>query len=150
MLIHASGEGISFFDDYHVSQNFLNEWCDFLEIDEFNCPENAPLYVKNAYRMLDEMQAFYGIAKDDPRPMAEWIKQSVKEHGYFCCAKAIIGEVELVDVVAQKPDNDWAEDGWKYYWILENPKIYKKPIKNVLGKVRLWDFDLDLSLIEPD
>ena len=98
MLIHACGDACSMFTEKHVSQNFLNELYDYLEINEWNCPENAPPYIQNTYSMLADLHRFYGITQDDPRPMHEWMQQAVKDHGCFFRTKAIIGEVELVDM----------------------------------------------------
>lgn len=70
---------------------------------------------------------------------------------------AIIGEVEIVDCV-QEYDSIWAEKWseeqkrfllWRdgkikpiWNWILENPLLYDKPIKNIKGKLNLWDYDI--------
>ena len=140
ILIHASGSAYSMFSEKHVSQKFMNELCDCLDIDEWNCPNSASLYMQNTYRMLADLHRFYGITRDDPRPMNEWMKQAVKDRGYFFRAKSIIGEAELVDIVKDSED-DFATPG-NYHWILANPKAYEKPIMNVVGRLRLWEFDI--------
>ena len=145
LLIHASGQGMSMFSEDHVSQNYLNELCDCFEIDNLKCPENASQSMKNTYRMYEAMYRFYGITIGDPRPMEEWMRQAVKERGVFFDTTRIIGEVELVDVAKNSKD-DFAAPG-QCHWILANPKIYEKPITNVLGKQRLWDFDLDSDIV---
>lgn len=68
---------------------------------------------------------------------------------------AIIGEVKLIDCV-QDYDNIWAEkwseeqksfllirDGkikpiWN--WVLEDPILYDEPIRNIKGKLNLWNY----------
>ena len=140
ILIHASGDAHSMFTETHVPQSFLNQLYDCLDIDEWNCPKDAPPYIKNTYRMLADLHKFYGITQDDPRPMNEWMKQAVKDRGYFFRSTAIIGEVELVDIVRDSKD-DFAEPN-NHHWIIVNPKIYQTPIPNVMGRLRLWDFDI--------
>jgi hypothetical protein len=139
LLIHASGDNMSFFDTKSLPQKFLNTWYDYIEKDEWNCPRNAPNNVKNAYKMAKDIWKFYGIAQDDPRPVNEWIKEAVKKHGYYFKSTAIIGEVELKDII-QDSDDDFAEKG-QFHWILANAVLYDKPITNVLGHLRIWDFE---------
>lgn len=51
---------------------------------------------------------------------------------------SIIGSVEIVDCVQNHP-SIWAEKG-VYNWVLANPILYAKPIKNVKGKLSFWDY----------
>ena len=139
LLIHASGDNMSFFNMDAMPQNFMNTWYDYIEKDEWNCPDNASINIKNAYRMARDIWKFYGIDQNDKRQVNEWIKEAVKKHGYFFLSTAKIGEVELVDII-QDSDDDFAEKG-QYHWIFENPVIYEKPVKNVLGRLRLWNFE---------
>jgi hypothetical protein len=139
LLIHASGDNMSFFDTKSLPQKFLNTWYDYIEKDEWNCPKSAPDNVKNAYKMAKDLWKFYGIAQDDPRPVDEWIKEAVKKHGYYFKSTAIIGEAELADII-QDSDDDFAESGC-YHWIFKNPVLYDKPIINVLGHLRIWNFE---------
>ena len=57
---------------------------------------------------------------------------------------AIIGYVDLVDIVTDSK-SPWAlpsEDGKQmYHWVLENATLLHLPIKGILGKLSLWDFD---------
>ena len=139
LLIHASGNNLSFFDTKSMPQKFLNTWYDYIEKDEWNCPKTAPENIKNAYKMAKDIWKFYGIEQTDSRPVEEWIRPAVKKYGYFFKASAIIGEVELVDII-QDSDDDFAEPN-DNHWILENPILYEKPIMNVQGRLRLWDFE---------
>ena len=71
---------------------------------------------------------------------------------------AIIGSVEIVDCVINHP-SIWAEktgetrvwangtelfipDKPIYNWVLANPILFDKPILNVKGKLRFWDYEL--------
>jgi hypothetical protein len=69
-------------------------------------------------------------------------KTSAKAHGCYCICGAVIGDVELVDVV-EGYDSIWSADT-RYQWILESPRMYTRPIVNVLGKLRLFDIDIDV------
>lgn len=139
LLIHASGDNMSFFNMEAMPQKFMNTWYDYIEKDEWNYPENAPENIKNAYKMAKDIWNHYGIAQDDSRPVNEWIKAAVKKHGFFFKSTAIIGEADLVDII-QDSDDVFAEKG-HYHWIFEKPIIYNKPITNVLGRLRLWTFE---------
>jgi hypothetical protein len=141
LLIHASGDNMSFFNTDSLPQSFLNTWYDYIEKDEWNCPKDAPEAVKNAYWMSKDIWKHYGIAQDDMRNMDGWIKSAVKEHGCFFKSMAIIGEVTLTDVI-QDSKNEFAFPG-QYHWIVEKPILYDKPIINVAGRLRLWNFNID-------
>jgi hypothetical protein len=62
---------------------------------------------------------------------------------------SIIGSVEIVGCEINHP-SIWAEytRGWPsdpkviYHWVLANPILFEKPILNVKGRLRFWDFDL--------
>ena len=51
--------------------------------------------------------------------------------------QAIIGECELVDIT-KKSDSPFAIKN-KWHWILKNPVLYEKPIKNIRGKLKLFE-----------
>jgi len=52
--------------------------------------------------------------------------------------KAIIGEVTITDCI-KNSQSPWAEtDCW--HWVLTDPLLYKSPIKNVKGKLGLWNY----------
>ena len=141
LLIHATGDEWSFFGDEHVPQTWLNRWADYLDIDEDNCPSDAPENIKAMYELSKRIFKFYGIAQDDPRPISVWMKEAVQKHGFFFKSKSIIGEVTLTDIV-QNSDDEFAESGC-FHWLLSDPVLYDKPIPNVVGHLRLWNYDLD-------
>jgi hypothetical protein len=136
LLIHASKQGKDFLGPHY------NQLPPSWQAEVEKCHADPSLYddadpvLENTFKycaFLRVANDFYGDGD---------FKAALKEKGAFMPACAIIGECELVDVVGKKPDDDWAEDGWKFYWILGNAKLYGKPIKNVLGKLKLWDFDM--------
>lgn len=53
--------------------------------------------------------------------------------------QAIIGEVDLVDII-QNSKSPFAIAG-QNHWILKNPVWYDKPLRQILGKERLWNFN---------
>lgn len=73
---------------------------------------------------------------------------------------AIIGSVEIVDCVINH-ESIWAEktptSEWMgrtvfgapkiYNWVLANPVLFAKPIKNVKGKLSFWDYPIELCHI---
>jgi len=102
--------------------------------------------IRKYMRLCDMADEFYGMTDDDFADNDTYInkiKTVAREKGFFMPAGAIIGECVLADVV-QNHAGEWAQDmGPKtYHWVIKNPVLYEKPVKNVMGKLRLWDFDL--------
>jgi len=64
-----------------------------------------------------------------------------KEFGAKYHDSAIIGSVEIVDCV-QNHQSEWAEKGL-WHWVLKNPILFKKPIKNVKGRLSFWESGYD-------
>jgi hypothetical protein len=93
--------------------------------------------------LLREAWKFYGkdIDKDEDHPADKWIKAAIKERGFFMPSQTIIGLCTLADIVQNSKD-DFAEPDC-YHWILTEPFFLDKPYKNVLGHLRLWDFETD-------
>ena len=145
LLIHASGDELALHGLQSMPKSFADKVIFFEDADYDTYLKDAPSSIKSLFNLNNAVHNFYGIDKDDPREMNDWIKPALKEHGCFYRATAIIGEVELVDIVKDSKD-DFAEPDC-FHWILENPKVYEKPITNVLGKLRLWDFDLDQDIV---
>jgi hypothetical protein len=140
LLIHASGDEWSFFDTDSLPQAFMDRWYGYIEKYGEEFPADTPHDVKCIRELMNKIWRFYGIADDDPSPITEWMKPAVKKHGFFFKSMAIIGECVLKDVIRDSKD-DFAEYG-RYHWILVNPVLYDKPITNVVGRLRLWDFDI--------
>jgi len=55
------------------------------------------------------------------------------------CTQAIIGEVDLVDIITNS-DSSFAIKG-QNHWIFENAILYNKPIVQVLGHLKLWEYE---------
>ncbi len=79
----------------------------------------------NQYALLSDAYAAYRRDPDTP----------------FFRANAIIGTVELVDVV-KSSGSKWAEKGF-YHWILERPVLFKEPAARVAGSRKgLWQIEV--------
>lgn len=52
--------------------------------------------------------------------------------------QSIIGYADLVDVV-EDSESEWALPDSDYYWIFKNAVLFKNPISQVKGKLRLWN-----------
>lgn len=63
----------------------------------------------------------------------------VEENDLFGC---IVGSVEIVDCV-QDSTSPWAERG-QWHWACRNAKVFDRPIRNVKGRLGLWDWDGDI------
>lgn len=51
----------------------------------------------------------------------------------------IVGSVEIVDCVQDSP-SEWAERG-RWHWICRNAKVFSEPIRNVKGRLGLWEWE---------
>jgi len=60
----------------------------------------------------------------------------VDENDLFGC---IVGSVEIVDCV-QDSTSEWAARG-QWHWICRNAKVFAQPIRNVKGRLGLWDWE---------
>ncbi len=59
----------------------------------------------------------------------------------FFHVKAIIGTVDLVDVVDDS-SSPWAQDGYRH-WVLDNPVLFDEPITGVTtSRTGLWEYEL--------
>lgn len=60
---------------------------------------------------------------------------------------AIIGYVDVIGVTTES-DSLWAEEGCQQ-WLLENPHLFDEPIRDIKGKLNLFEFDLNEDQIPP-
>jgi hypothetical protein len=134
LLIHASGDHNAYPDLDCLPKKFAEKI--------ISGKKNA--LIKNYDKLLDNTYFFYGENPAQNRDPHIWLKDAVKKCGFFMPAQAIIGEVTLSNIVdtlydLDNDDVDFAEKGC-CYWILTDPVLYDKPIINVMGRLRLWDF----------
>ncbi|MDR2717967.1 MAG: hypothetical protein LBB89_07885 [Treponema sp.] len=105
-------------------------------------PDNLSPVLKKYKNLMISAIKYYGMDIDKDMPKDEFLKELKKasmKKGAFLQTRAIIGECELVDIV-QNSDDPFAEKDC-FHWILKNPILYEKPITNVLGHLRLWNFN---------
>jgi len=60
----------------------------------------------------------------------------VTRNDLFGC---IVGSVEIVDCV-QDSTSEWAERG-QWHWICRNAKVFAQPVRNVKGRLGLWEWE---------
>jgi hypothetical protein len=142
LLIHASGDSWAYPDFNMLPEKLQENIMPWVGIDDWS---DAPDTIKNYTLLLEKTFNFYGKDYDEQEPPQEWLKEAVKKYGFFLTSQAIIGEVTLSDIVANlhdldNDDTDFAEPGC-YYWIMDDPVLYEKPIINVMGHLKLWSFD---------
>jgi len=76
--------------------------------------------------------------------MTDWVV--VDKNDRTLHSQAIIGEVDLVDIVDDATEKGtpyysiWAQPG-NWHWIFKNPVLFKAPHKNVKGKLRIWEYE---------
>ena len=63
----------------------------------------------------------------------------VEENDLFGC---IVGSVEIVDCI-QDSTSPWAERG-QWHWVCRNAKVFDHPVRDVKGRLGLWDWDGDI------
>ena len=140
LLIHASGDAWSFPSDDHLPEKWFNEFIKYIEkYNNFEPPKNAPETIQKAFILNRLAFEHYHQPLDNDSDIASWIKDAVKEYGCFYQSQAIVGEATLSDII-QDSDDDFAIRG-QYHWIMTDPILYDKPIKNVKGRLRLWNFE---------
>lgn len=109
------------------------------------------------------MKGFYGV----PFPDEFWNNLSDKGKdklaGDIDVRSAIIGSVRFVDCVVNHT-SIWAEkstpieldefgfpikyDKKIYNWVVEDPILFEKPILDVKGRLRFWDYELPEEYVE--
>ena len=97
--------------------------------------------LRNEERQSDQVIAEYSLLTD--------VYQAYREepHKPFFLVNAIIGRVDLVDVVADSA-SEWAQSGYKH-WILDNAVLFDEPIVGVTtSRSGLWKYELNVERSE--
>jgi hypothetical protein len=141
LLIHASGDAFAYPDFKYLPDKFQEKILAIQEKpDGWN---NATQQQWNWSELIRWCYEFYGQDWNEQEPPDKWLKEAVKQYGWFLPAQAIIGEVELVNIFDNlyDADSEFCEPGC-YYWKLANPVFYDDEIiHDVLGHLRLWNFE---------
>src|SRR5512136_1766427 len=124
LYIHSCG-------DYSYKELDITIFPQIEEIKKAIKTKNFDLpIIKKLNRYYDRLEKFYGT------PDIEKIKDKV-----FCVNRAIIGKVILSDIIRNSVSL-WAEKNC-YHWILTNPVLFDKPITNIIGKQRIFNYNLE-------
>lgn len=54
-------------------------------------------------------------------------------------SQAIVGCADLVDITETKPNDIWADEDSKFYWIFENARLFERPILMIKGRLKLFE-----------
>ena len=60
---------------------------------------------------------------------------------YYCCALIGMAAVQLDDIQFHEAYPDAFAEDFQYHWFLKNAKLFDEPIRNVKGKLFLWDYE---------
>lgn len=131
LLIHSSGKS---FDELDLNF-FPKKWLKEFETERLKGRGQSDLrYLKILDEFYKKLYAYYGTTDSES-------KQYKSKPG-FLRAQAIIGKVNLVDVV-RNSKSEWAEPfTFNYHWILKDAELFSLPILFVKGKLKLFDYDL--------
>ena len=94
---------------------------------------DATLYAEACVKLEQLYKRYYGSWSNE----TEERKQLIKSKGCALKNSAIIGHVDLVNIV-QDCRSAYAEY-MCYHWIFDNPVLYENPVMNVKGKLKLFD-----------
>jgi len=135
LLIHSCGDFKTFeIQKEDLPKSILDECRNYYKIGKTN-----NVYVKKLIEFYNNILLPYYNLKtlEDFEKLRN--KTTKKEFKPFFLNMAIIGEVELVNIVIDS-NSPFAEKG-QYQWVLKNAKLYKKPIEQVKGKLNLWNYE---------
>jgi hypothetical protein len=141
LYIHSSGE-----DAAHC---YFREYKDLLpvqaELDQVDFNEAGQLFNDYALRVLgwDEKAGEFYLKDKRHGTEYELVKKyqaAIAAGEDYFKAQAIIGRVELADIV-NNSKSPWADRAC-FHWILKNAELFEKPILQVKGRLRLFDFNI--------
>lgn len=96
-------------------------------------------------RMHDVVEKLSGYLQDGV-PLIGIEKDIMREADYaesYDRMSAILGSVDIVDCVQNHP-SEWAEKG-QWHWVCANAKKFEHPIRNVKGKLGIWEWEGDIE-----
>jgi len=135
LLIHASQVSFAWPDANYLPETFLKRCEPWIGKEDLtDLPDDLRRYHEIVLWTCKHYHVEYKHGMD-----LEWLKDAVKEYGAALPMFAIVGEVELVDIVKDS-NSEFAEDGY-FHWLVENPVLYDNPITNVVGRLRIWNFE---------
>jgi hypothetical protein len=138
LLIHASGKPIAWPALEYLPHVFVKGYRQHFGTSPKTIPPKYAAFIK----WIEELSEFYHLEKTSFNQPVD-IKARAKQYGYALPVQAIIGEAELTDVVKNSKEV-FATPG-DFHWVMKNPVLYESPILNVMGKLRLWEYEKDVS-----
>ncbi|MFA5377738.1 MAG: ASCH domain-containing protein [Dehalococcoidia bacterium] len=136
ILIHASGIPYGWPDCEFLPESLSVILSGYLgpDADHSKMPDSLQRY----HLLCEEAADHYGLLSRFYEFEMPELMALTQKYDYALPAQAIVGEVDLVDIVKDSK-SPWADPG-QYHWILKDPIKYDKPIKNVRGKLRIWQY----------
>ena len=121
LYIHVSGDTLPFLTD---EPNLTDDYARKLEV------------------FLDTLAEYYSKCDIEKGTTAESFMNAVIDNPelWLLKSQSIIGYVDLVDII-QNSSSPWSIDG-QYHWILKNPTLLENPIRQVKGRLGLWNYNL--------
>jgi len=144
LYIHSIGKhaisGMPDLSEYPVPliQEFDNLMQTMAQVEEatrfVGIPDSGlSIYLKNEDRQSERVVAEYSLLSD------VYAAHRDNPRKPFFYVQAIIGKVELVDVVTDS-DSPWARDGY-HHWVFDKPVIVKEPILRVVSnRTGIWKY----------
>ena len=145
LLIHVSGEYNGIPDPAEAGDLCLPVGCDYFRVCgiahktatmgkfwQKNEGGKVAFKAKKSEKLPDKIE----------REWAFWDRILTRQPPY-CPTHAVIGMVELVDIVRDSP-SPWAEKG-QYHWILKNAQWFDKPFVGIAGKMGLFELNINLA-----
>jgi len=139
LLIHASGKPLAWPSFDYLPHEFIKGYQKYYGTSTKIMPKEYAFYIK----WIEELCSFYHVENPHFNEPVD-IKDRAKQYGYALPVQAIIGEAELVDIVRNSKEVFAIPNN--YHWVMANPVLYEKPILNVLGKLRLWEYEKDAPI----
>jgi hypothetical protein len=135
LLIHASGKPLAWPAFDYLPREFVKGYQRYFGTSMKNMPKDYVAFIE----WIEELSNFYLLEKTSFN-QPEDIKACTKQYGFALPTQAIIGEAELIDVVRNSKEV-FAIPG-NFHWVLVNPVLYDKPILDVMGKLKLWEYEI--------
>jgi hypothetical protein len=135
LMIHASGKPLAWPAFDYLPHDFVRGYKKYYGTSTKTMPKEYADFIN----WIGELSSFYHL-ENPSFNQPEDIKERVKKYGYALPVQAIIGEADLVDVV--RNSKEVFAIPHNYHWVIANPVLYEKPIMNVMGKLRLWEYEV--------
>ena len=132
LLIHASGKPLAWPSFDYLPHDFVKGYQKY-----YGTSKAMPKEYAAFIRWIEELSDFYKL-ENIPFNQPKDIIKRAKQYGFALPVQAIIGEVELVDIVKNSKEA-FAIPG-NYHWVMSNSVLYEKPILNIMGKLKLWEY----------